>query len=93
MGFTSTEAVTTTFELESVNQPLIITSPDLTAKGYMGGGAGGMGAEAQILGVVRTNGRLNDYGFSSSEPDVWLKFRSDKTTTCPPKHNLVVGGF
>ena len=129
VGFTSTEAVTTTFELESVNQPLIITSPDLTAKGYMGGGAGGMGAEAQILGVVRTNGRLNDYGFSSSEPDnwihlnntapimmnsltiilkdemnreantlepnfnVWLKFRSDKTTTCPPKHNLVVGGF
>lgn len=126
--FVSTEAITTNLELERVNQPLIITSHDLTAKGYIGCGAGGMGAEAAILGVVRTNGQEADYGFSTDckdnwihlnntspimlnslnitlkdeynregailEPNfnVWLKFRCNQTSACPPKHNLVVGG-
>ena len=129
VGWISTEGITTSIELESVNQPLIITSRDLTAKGYMGAGAGGMGAEAAILGVVRTNGLAAQYGFSTDCPEnwihlnntspillnslnitlkdqmniegnileadfnVWLKFRCDATQPCPPKHNLVVGGF
>ena len=71
-GWVSTEPITTNIELESVNQPLIITSQDLTAKGYLGSGAAGAGAEAAILGVVRTNGKEADYGFSTDCPDNWI---------------------
>lgn len=70
--FVSTEAITTNLELERINQPLIITSNDLTAKGYIGCGAAGMGAEAAILGVVRTNGQEADYGFSTDCKDNWI---------------------
>jgi len=114
--------------MERINQPLIITSADLTAKGYIGCGAGGMGAEAAIIGVIRTNGQQSDYGFSTDckdnwiqlnntspmilnslnitlkdeynregsilEPNfnLWLKFKCIHHGSCPPKHNLVVGG-
>ena len=70
--FVSDEAITTSIEGERVNQPLIITSQDLTAKGYIGCGAGGMGAEAAIIGVVRTNGQQSDYGFSTDCKDNWI---------------------
>ena len=128
-GWVSPEAVSSNVELDSINQPLIITSQDLTAKGYIGGGSQGNGGEAAILGVVRTNGRDGDFGFSQDCADnwihlnnssplmlnslnitlrdesnreantldsgfsVWLKFRANATMGCPPKHDLVVGGF
>ena len=81
VGWVSTEAITTNLELERINQPLIITSPDLNAKGYMGGGAGGMGAEAGILGVVRINGNEADYGFSNDSKDNWIHLNNTAPIT------------
>ena len=58
---------------DQLTQPLLITSPDLSVKGYVGAGAGG-GAEAQILGVMRTatNIGLNQQRFAETTGDNWI---------------------
>ena len=54
--------------------PLIITSPDLNIKGYVGGGNG---ASAQVLGVARINGQVVQYGFSADCPDNWVQLNNE----------------
>ena len=62
---------------DQLTQPLLITSPDLNAKGYVGAGAGG-GAEAQILGIMRTqtNIGLNQQNFGESTNENWIKLNN-----------------
>jgi len=62
---------------DQLTQPLLITSPDLNAKGYVGAGAGG-GAEAPIIGIMRTqtNIGLNQQNFGETTNDSWIKLNN-----------------
>ena len=62
---------------DQLTQPLLITSPSLNAKGYVGAGAGG-GAEASIIGIMRTqtNIGLNQQNFGETTNDSWIKLNN-----------------
>ncbi len=62
---------------DQLTQPLLITSPDLNAKGYVSAGAGG-GAEAPIIGIMRTqtNIGLNQQNFGETTNDSWIKLNN-----------------
>ena len=74
VGFVSDEAIVSAIELQNMIHPLIITSPDLNIKGYVGGGNG---ASAQVLGVARINGQVVQYGFSADCPDNWVQLNNE----------------
>ena len=76
-GMESDESITSAIEVDLQNVPLIITSSDLNARGYIGQGAMGQGAEASILGVVRTNGNENYDEFSHTLQDNWISLNND----------------
>jgi len=57
--------------------PIIITCPDLGARGYIGMGGGG-GTETQILGVANITGfNLNKNCFSGEVGENWIKLHND----------------
>ena len=76
-----------------LTQPLLITSPDLAVKGFVGAGAGG-GAEAQILGVMRTttNIGLNQQHFAETTGDNFVKLNNPYPFTIN-RLNIIIKDF
>ena len=61
--------------------PIIVTCPDLGARGYIGM-AGGGGAQSQILGVCNTTGGvLTKYSFSGQNQENWVKLHNPNPIT------------